>query len=310
MVRSAVIHSRERHGHVMTVDSTYSGLLASDRASVFFDGTLTEPQLDHPEGVAVHRDGSVWCGGERGQIFRIDPEGSSVEEVASTDGFCLGMAFDRNDDLFVCDLKHAAVFKVESRTGRVERFTDGAPGRPLRIPNYPAFDGSGRLYVSDSHEFGKPGPGVFRVEADGSTELWYDHDVVFANGLALGPDGRHLYVVETFANAIFRIPIRDDDAAGPREEVASLPGAWPDGLAFDVDGNLYVGCYEPSQVLRIDPGGVVEVLFREWSAHLLAHPTNLAFRGTTMFTSNLGRWHISRLEVGAVGLSLPPGGWR
>jgi gluconolactonase len=52
------------------------------------------------------------------------------------------------------------------------------------------------------------------------------------------------------------------------------------------------------------------VLFREWSAHLLAHPTNLAFRGTTMFAANLGRWHLSRLEVGAEGLALPPGGWR
>ena len=294
----------------MTVDSTYSGLLASDRASVFFDGTLTDPQLDHPEGVAVHRDGSVWCGGERGQIFRLDADGSSIEEVASTGGFCLGMAFDRNDDLFVCDLKLSAVFKVETRTGRVERFSEGAPGCPFRIPNYPAFDGAGGLYVSDSHEFGAPGPGVFRIEPDGSTGLWYDRDVVFANGLALGPDGRHLYVVETFANAIFRIPIRDDGTAGPREEIASLSGSWPDGLAFDIEGNLYVGCYEPSQVLRIDPHGSVEVLFHERSAHLLAHPTNLSFRGTTMFTANLGRWHISRLEVGIEGLPLPPGGWR
>ena len=133
---------------------------------------------------------------------------------------------------------------------------------------------------------------------------------MFANGLAIAPDGRHLYVVETFGNAVFRVPIRDDGTPGDREEVASLPGVWPDGLAFDVEGNLYVGCYEPSQVLRIDPKGSVEVLFRELSAHLLAHPTNLAFRGTTMFTANLGRWHISQLEVGVEGLSLPPGGWR
>jgi sugar lactone lactonase YvrE len=287
-----------------------TGLLDESRASVFFDGALTDPQLDHPEGVAVHRDGSVWCGGERGQIFRLDPEGSSIEEVTSTGGFCLGMAFDRHDDLFVCDLKHAAVFKVETKSGRVDRFADGAPGHPLLIPNYPAFDAVGRLYVSDSHGFGRPGPGVFRFEPDGTGELWYGRDVVFANGLALGPGGRHLYVAETFANRVFRIPIMEDGSAGDREQVADTPGAWPDGLAFDAEGNLYVGCYEPSQVLRIDPGGQVDVLFHEWSAHLLAHPTNLAFRGTTMFTANLGRWHISRLEVGVEGLPLPPGGWR
>ena len=286
-----------------------SGLLDASRVSVFFDGTLSDPQLDHPEGLAVHRDGSVWCGGERGQIFRVDPEGAGVEEVASTGGFCLGMAF-WGDDLFVCDLKHAAVFRVETRTGRVARFADGAPGHRLRIPNSPAFDAQGRLYVSDSHQFDRPGPGVFRFDPDGRGELWYGQDLTFANGLAVAPDGRHLYVAETFANRVSRIAIADDGSAGEYAQVAATPGAWPDGLAFDVAGNLYVGCYEPSQVLRVDPEGRVEVLFREWSAHLLAHPTNLAFRGATMFTTNLGRWHLTRLEVGAEGLALPPGGWR
>ena len=287
-----------------------SGLLDPSRAGVFFDGTLTDPQLDHPEGLAVAADGAVWCGGERGQIFRVDPDGAAVTEVASTGGFCLGMAFGGDGDLFVCDLKHAAVFRVDTGAGTVERFADGAPGHRLRIPNFPAFDAQGRLYVSDSHQFDRPGPGVFRFDPDGRGELWYGRDCTFANGLALSPDGRHLYVAETFANRVFRIPIGDDGAAGKRQEVAATPGAWPDGLAFDAAGNLYVGCYEPSQVLRVDPEGQVEVLFREWSAHLLAHPTNLAFRGTTLFTANLGRWHLTRLEVGAEGLALPPGGRR
>jgi gluconolactonase len=287
-----------------------SGLLDPSRAGVFFDGTLTDPQLDHPEGLAVAADGAVWCGGERGQIFRVDPDGTAVTQVASTGGFCLGMAFGGDGALFVCDLKHAAVFRVDTGAGTVERFADGAPGHRLRIPNFPAFDAQGRLYVSDSHQFDRPGPGVFRFDPDGRGELWYGRDCTFANGLALSPDGRHLYVAETFANRVFRIPIGDDGAAGERQEVAATPGAWPDGLAFDAAGNLYVGCYEPSQVLRVDPAGRVEVLFREWSAHLLAHPTNLAFRGTTLFTANLGRWHLTRLEVGAEGLALPPGGRR
>ena len=113
--------------------------------------------------------------------------------------------------------------------------------------------------------------------------------------------------METFAHAVFRIPIEDDGTAGERQDVAQLPGSWPDGLAFDRAGNLYVGCYEPSRVLRISPGGDVETLYHDVSAHTLAHPTNLAFRGTTMFTSNLGRWHLTRLEVGIEGAPVPVG---
>jgi hypothetical protein len=33
-------------------------------------------------------------------------------------------------------------------------------------------------------------------------------------------------------------------------EIASLTDVLPDGLAVDTGGNLYVGCYEPSQVRR------------------------------------------------------------
>src|SRR5215203_1171138 len=115
-------------------------------ARVFYDGMLTEPRLDHPEGLAVAWDGSVWCGGELGQVYRIGPDGSSIEQVASTGGCCLGMAFDAE----------------------------------------------GRLYVSDSHAFKDPGPGIFRFELDGPGELWYEEPVNFANGLAFSPDGRHL----------------------------------------------------------------------------------------------------------------------
>ncbi len=272
---------------------------------VFYDGLLTEPMLDHPEGIAVHRDGSIWCGGERGQIYRIEADGSAMEQVAQAEGgFSHGMAFDADDNLYVCDLKHAAVMKLDTKSGVLERFADGADGRGMSICNYPAFDSEGRLYVSDSHAFKEPGPGIFRFSPDGSGELWYGEPVNFANGLALGPDGRHLYVAETFGNAVFRIPIQEDGSAGTRQEVASLPGALPDGLAFDAEGNLYVGCYEPSQVLRVTPEGTVECLIRDVEAHLLCHPTNLAFRDNVLFTANLGRWHITAIQTATQGLPL------
>src|SRR5207249_9724401 len=91
-----------------------NALVRASDARIFYDGTITEPRLDHPESVAVHRDRSVWCGGERGQIYRLPPDGSRLEEVASTGGFCLGLTFDANDDLYVCDLKHAAVLDRKS----------------------------------------------------------------------------------------------------------------------------------------------------------------------------------------------------
>jgi hypothetical protein len=71
----------------------------------------------------------------------------------------------------------------------------------------------------------------------------------------------------------------------------------PAGIAFGPDGLLYVGCYEPSQVLRLGPAGAVEVVAADPIAHVLCHPTNLAFRGDTLFTANLGRWHVTAIDL-------------
>ncbi len=270
-------------------------ILPPERARVFYDGIFDDPKLSHPEGVAVAADGSVWCGNQDGDILRIDADGGKMEKVAGTGGFTLGFAFDGDVALYVCDLRHAALFRLDLKTHALTKWSaDG-----LKIPNYPCMDARrGRLFVSDSHAFGEPGPGIFAFDlASGAATLWYDRPLNFANGMALAPDGGAVYVCETFAPSIARIPINDDGSAGEAETFASdLPGL-PDGLAFDRAGNLVVGCYEPSRLLRIAPDRTVELLIEDITAHTLAHPTNIAFSGDTLYTANLGRWHIAAIDM-------------
>lgn len=281
-------------------------LLRPDQVSVYFDGTMTTPQLDHAEGLAFDAQGNLYCGGERGQIYRLERGSKKFEQVASTDGFCLGMAFDRHGDLYVCDSKHAAVFKFSPATGRLEKFADGAPGHKMRIPNYPAFDRQGYLYVSDSYDFKVPGPGIFRFTPEGEGELWCAQDFDFCNGLAFTPDGRYLYVAESYPSHISRIPIQPDGSAGRKEEVGVI-GTVPDGLAFDAQGRLYIACYEPSVIYRHDPAsGQTETVYHDIEAVVMCHPTNCAFWEDSLYAVNLGKCHITELEVGVRGVALPP----
>jgi sugar lactone lactonase YvrE len=165
-----------------------------------------------------------------------------------------------------------------------------------REQRVPAFGPDGSLYVSDSYSSDEPGPGIWRVTEDGST-LWHEGPFRFANGLAFAAGGDALYVAETFAGRITRIEIGADGSPGASSEIALLPGVLPDGLALGQEGDLYVACYEPSQILRITAAGAVETVAADPLAHTLCHPTNVAFRDGRLLCSNLGRWHVTEIDL-------------
>jgi gluconolactonase len=274
-------------------------------ASIFFDGTVGEPRLNHPEGVAVDPEGNVWCGGETGEIYRIAADGSTIEQIAATGGFTLGIAFGPGGELYTCDLAHKIVYRLDPNTKQLARFA-GGPDNPIQTPNYPVVDAQRNcLYVSDSHSLDTPGPRIWRFDlTSGAGGPWYDAPLNFANGLALSSDRNWLYVVETFGHRISRIPIAADGSAGAAELFVDNIDRLPDGLAFDVQGNLYISCYEPSRLYRATPTGELQLLIDDPDAHTFCHPTNCAFRGPDLFTANLGRWHITRIDVGSEGAPL------
>jgi sugar lactone lactonase YvrE len=270
--------------------------------SVFAEG------LDHPEGVAVHPDGSVWCGGEAGQIYRIDPTGTKVEEMARTGGFVLGIAFSPDLKwLAICDVKRHSILRLTLSDLRLDLLATVVDGWQFNIPNYPVFDRCGHLYISESGDFGKRLGRIFRFDQGGKGELWAGGDLVFANGLALDSREEYLHVVESFLPGIARYRILPDGTAGPRELFVDGIREVPDGLAFDLAGNLYCACYAPSRIYRIDPERKVTVFVEDLTCHTLSNCTNIAFGGMgfdTLFASNLGRWHITKIECGIPGAPL------
>ncbi len=270
-------------------------LLDISAARVFFDGIFTEPRLAHPEGVAVHEDGSIWCGTETGDLIRIAADGSSHEKLGSTGGFLLGLAFDSPGRCYACDLKHAAIFLFDPATGAFDRFASAG----IRVPNYPVVDEKrGVLYVTDSRGNGNIGPGLFRFDlATGEGGVWSDEPMDFANGACLDATGDGLFVVQSDVPSLVHVPIRADGSAGPSRLVSDAVETVPDGVALAPDGTLYISCYEPSRIYRLKPGGPLELLIEDPKATLIAHPTNVALKGDRLYSANLGRWHITEIDL-------------
>jgi sugar lactone lactonase YvrE len=282
-------------------------ILPISAARVFFDGIFTEPRVAHPEGVAIHPDGSIWCGTETGDLLRIAADGSRVERMGATSGFALGIAFDSAANCYICDLKHAAIFRYDAKSAVTAKFASAG----ILVPNYPVVDEArGMLYVSDSRGSNNIGPGVFRYDLKtGEGGVWSNAPMDFANGMAMTLDGNGLFVVESNRAQLSYLPIQADGSAGvPRVAVPDVQNV-PDGVAVAPDGTLYISCYEPSRIYRYQPGGPLEVLIEDRAATTIAHPTNVALRGSRLYTANLGRWHITviDLEHGGASGSTPTG---
>jgi gluconolactonase len=215
------------------------------------------------------------------------------------------MCQDGSGNLYFCSGNK--VYKATAQ-GEVSEYSSGTTDAPLMGPNYPAFDKDGNLYVTDSGEWEKDNGRIFKISPGGLTKIWSEAVQTFPNGICLSSDGSFLYVaVSLNPPRIERIPIGPEGEAGKPEIVVDMPKTVPDGLAFDSVGNLYISCYRPDSIFRLDPEGTLEVLAQDYEGTLMAAPTNIAFCGDNLddlLSANLGRWHISRYNLKASGLPL------
>jgi gluconolactonase len=261
--------------------------------------------LDHPEGVAWSPLGHLVAGGEAGQLYRIGLEGS-VDQVGSTGGFLYGVTLDAEDNAYACDFGNASIARI-SPDGQVTTYSTGTADRPMRVPNFAAFDDGGNLYLTDSGDWGADDGAIFRIAPSGETTVWTDRLGRYPNGCCLSADGGSLLVIQSGGRRIDRVPIEDDGSAGTSELVVELPGSQPDGIALARDGTMLVGCYRPDRIYRIDADGAIDVVADDPDGVVLNQPANVAFIGPELdriVVSSLGGWSLVTADVGLRGLPL------
>jgi gluconolactonase len=255
--------------------------------------------LDHPEGVCWSpSDQVVYAGGEAGQLYRFPLEGGTPELVASVaGGFLLGLALDGLGAILACDMANHHVQRI-SPDGSVEVY-----GEEISVPNYPVFDSEGNLWVSDSGAWDNASGRLVKILPGGHTERVDTRLINFANGLAVRDN--YVYVVESGVHspAIARRPC----GGGALEVLTELPGVVPDGLAFDEEGGLWIGCFQPNRVLRLATDGSLEVVIDDYSGEYFLTPTNLAFAGPdldVLVMASLGGWAVRAIDPGVRGAPL------
>ncbi len=202
---------------------------------------VTNPAFDPDDGsLFVTRSGS------RGEqlpvsLFRIDAS-SQLSEFSGDITNPTAIAFDPEGQMFVSSRMDGTVY-------RVTPFKEAIPfARNLGVATGIAFDSEGTMFVGD-----RTGT-IYRINEIGDEKVFASLEPsVSAYHLAFGPDG-FLYVTGPTVTSFDSI-IRIDEDGNVSTFYRGL--GRPQGLAFDIDGTLYVAATLRGRrgIVRIDPGG-------------------------------------------------------
>ncbi|NBR84137.1 MAG: SMP-30/gluconolactonase/LRE family protein [Verrucomicrobia bacterium] len=231
----------------------YSGLenakyLGALQVEVTLPGTK-----NFTEGPAVDRDGMVYFT-NTGEVLKWDPFRKQLSTFRKPANGANGQAFDRQGRLLACeaaDGTNGCVTRIDLRRGGYTVLCDKFNGFPLGAPNDLCVDGSERIYFTSRLANTNPATGnvnaVYRIDPDGKVaRVLAAPDIDMPNGLAVSPDNRTFYLIESDGrlNRARNIRAYDLQADGSltnhRVLYTFYPGRGGDGMRLDAEGNLYV----------------------------------------------------------------------
>ena len=184
---------------------------------LFTGGVLTEGPAAAPDGTIYFSDITFTAisGMQAGHIMKFDPKTGKTSVFRSPSGMSNGIKFDAQGRMVVAegaDYGGRRVTRTDMKTGKSEILAGLFEGRPLNAPNDIAIDLKGRIYFSDPRYLGhepveQPFYAVYRIDPDRSLHRIIT-DAGKANGVALSPDQKTLYVVsnDNGTTGMFRIP--------------------------------------------------------------------------------------------------------
>ncbi|MGT2476552.1 SMP-30/gluconolactonase/LRE family protein [Paraburkholderia terrae] len=237
---------------------------------------VTARGLLRPECVLALDDGSLVAAHGRGGYSFVGSTGDVTHHLAHGDTgrryVPNGIALAPDGRVLFADLgeQYGGIFSLD-RNGRLETVLDAIDGIALPPSNFVMVDEHDVLWFTVStrniprskswnHEVRDGFIGV--IDGNGA-RIVADH-LGYANEIAFTADRRWVYVNETYAQRISRFPLMgaaDKPQLGSRETVAQLHDAdLPDGLAFDIEGGLWVTCIASNKVLLVRPDGDVQTV--------------------------------------------------
>ena len=243
-----------------------------------------------------HRAGD-WTGSPaQSRLIVMEPDGRY--RVLAKGMQSNGTIAAANGHLIVCDMFGHRVVEVDPASGRVGRvLLNKINGKPIDGPNDLVMDARGGFYITDPQftpetTKSQPGKQVYYLAPDGTARVVIGPgEYAMPNGVELSPDGKTLYVNNTWlqpgGNFVWAYDVAEDGSLTNKRQFAMIAltpevleaktpadrfDSGADGTAVDTDGRYYVATRTGVQIFLPDgtPAGTIS---------MAQYPVSLTFGG-------------------------------
>jgi sugar lactone lactonase YvrE len=253
---------------------------------------LAQGQITGPEDISVDGQGRIVTGVSDGRILRLEADGA-LTELGRTGGHPLGLKFDAQGSLWICDawkglLKLA--FDAEGKPLPLQTVLTEVDGAKLNFTDDLDIAADGKIYFTDaSSKFTQPDHVLDALEGRPHGRLMvFDpasneartllKDLYFANGVAVSKSQDSVYVSETYRFRITRLWLRGPKAGKHEVWLDNLPG-YPDNINTDGAGMLWVAYPSPRkpEIDKMSVQPAVRTLISKLPRALLPKATPMGF---------------------------------
>jgi sugar lactone lactonase YvrE len=228
--------------------------------------------LHRPECVLATQRGEIYVSDSRGGIMHITP-GGNQRVIGSSSIHPNGFAMLQDGSFLVVNNSvTGGIWRIARNPAKasVEPYLTEVEGLPLIGVNFILLDHSGRIWITISSSLAFAGP-IDRTATDGYIVLLDQgksrivaDKLSWTNECRVHPDGKTLYVVETFGRRLVTFRIAANGDLSERKTVVEFgDGDYPDGLAFDAEGAVWLTNVFSNRLIRIMPDGERQLVLED-----------------------------------------------
>ncbi|XP_064485315.1 regucalcin-like isoform X2 [Ornithodoros turicata] len=218
------------------------------------------PHWDYTSNTLLHVDPHLW------DVCRLNVLSRETDTVHLDGLVTIVIPYNSNPDLNVITVGRQ-IRKLDWTTKKTEVLAEVDQDRPTNHFNDGKCDVTGRLWAGTRGE--ERGPDdidpekgtLYSFDPPGMQPKGHVHKISISNGMTWSPDNKKMFYIDSFTRIIYSFDFNAATGELTNQQVfldfnkdeAYKDKGYPDGMTHDVEGKLWVACYDASRVIRIDP---------------------------------------------------------